>query len=34
MQQDVVLHHGDMTNYDAFMFLYANSVRLEGTDGA
>ena len=34
VQQDVVLHHGDMTSYSDFMFVFADSVRLEDADGA
>jgi len=34
VQQDVVLHHGDMTSYADFMFVFADSLRLEDADGA
>lgn len=34
VQQDAVLHHGDMTSYADFMFVFADSVRLEDADGA
>jgi hypothetical protein len=33
IQQDVALHHGDMTSYDDWMWLHAFAARLDGHDG-
>ena len=34
LQQTAVLHHGDMTSYDDFMFVFADSLRFEDAVGA
>ena len=34
LQREPVLHHGDMTSYDDWMFLFADSLRLEDTVGS
>jgi hypothetical protein len=34
IDQDAVLHHGDMTSYADYMFVFADSLRLEDADGA
>jgi hypothetical protein len=34
LTREPVMHNGDMTSYDDFMFLFADSLRLEDTVGA
>ena len=34
LQRNPVLHHGDVTSYDDFMYVFADSLRLEDTVGA